>query len=214
MRKILTLIQEQGEDFGKNQARNPEESLQRFLVRKEGGKSFGYNDYSNALSKAYDIPIFLKTPYCECVTVNGVEKYALNHKILVLENRADSIKLAFAEPTKYIKDEFKRNIPLRKRIECCLAIPDEGKLRFGKYYNPFFLPIISSDWHRNSILMGGVQIFLYGGLDMISKGTILIVDDEFGPRESLRMILKPIYEVHTAPNGLEALNFISQKKWT
>lgn len=47
---------------------------------------------------------------------------------------------------------------------------------------------------------------------MISKGSILIVDDEVGPRESLRMILKPIYEVHSAENGQEAINFISQKK--
>jgi len=47
---------------------------------------------------------------------------------------------------------------------------------------------------------------------MISKGSILIVDDEAGPRESLRMILKPIYEVHTAQNGQEAITFISQKK--
>jgi len=47
---------------------------------------------------------------------------------------------------------------------------------------------------------------------MISTGSILIVDDEAGPRESLSMILKPIYEVHTAENGQEAINFISQKK--
>jgi DNA-binding NtrC family response regulator len=47
---------------------------------------------------------------------------------------------------------------------------------------------------------------------MISKGTILIVDDEVGPRESLRMILKPVYDIHTAENGQEAINFISQKK--
>ena len=47
---------------------------------------------------------------------------------------------------------------------------------------------------------------------MPCKGSILIVDDEVGPRESLRMILKPICEVHTAENGQEAINFISQKK--
>jgi len=47
---------------------------------------------------------------------------------------------------------------------------------------------------------------------MVPNGSILIVDDEFGSRESLRMILKPIYEVHTAQNGQEALNFISQNK--
>jgi DNA-binding NtrC family response regulator len=44
-----------------------------------------------------------------------------------------------------------------------------------------------------------------------SKETILIVDDETGPRESLRMILKPIYEVHTASNGQEALHLIQTK---
>lgn len=43
---------------------------------------------------------------------------------------------------------------------------------------------------------------------MAQKGTILIVDDEVGPRESLRMILKPIYEIHTAVDGEEALQFI------
>ncbi len=47
---------------------------------------------------------------------------------------------------------------------------------------------------------------------MISKGSILIVDDEAGPRESLRMILKPVYEVHAAENGQEAIKFISQNK--
>ena len=47
---------------------------------------------------------------------------------------------------------------------------------------------------------------------MNPRGSILIVDDEVGPRESLRMILKPIYDVHTAENGEEALNFISKEK--
>ncbi|MGA2957963.1 MAG: response regulator, partial [Thermodesulfobacteriota bacterium] len=46
---------------------------------------------------------------------------------------------------------------------------------------------------------------------MIPKGSVLVVDDEFGPRESLRMILKPIYDVHTAENGQEALNFICRE---
>jgi DNA-binding NtrC family response regulator len=43
------------------------------------------------------------------------------------------------------------------------------------------------------------------------KDAILIVDDEDGPRESLRMILKPCYEVHTASDGREALNLIQNK---
>jgi DNA-binding NtrC family response regulator len=46
---------------------------------------------------------------------------------------------------------------------------------------------------------------------MPSKETILVVDDEAGPRESLRMILKPRYEVHTASGGQEALHLIQSK---
>jgi DNA-binding NtrC family response regulator len=48
-------------------------------------------------------------------------------------------------------------------------------------------------------------------LKMANKGTILIVDDEVGPRESLRMILKPIYEVFIAGDGSEAIRFIHDK---
>ena len=46
---------------------------------------------------------------------------------------------------------------------------------------------------------------------MASKETILVVDDEAGPRESLRMILKPLYEVHTASGGQETLHLIQSK---
>jgi DNA-binding NtrC family response regulator len=34
---------------------------------------------------------------------------------------------------------------------------------------------------------------------------VLVVDDEVGPRESLKMILKPFYHVYTAENGSDAL---------
>lgn len=44
------------------------------------------------------------------------------------------------------------------------------------------------------------------------KGAILIVDDEVGPRESLRMILKPHYETYTAADGKEALNILKRTK--
>ncbi len=47
---------------------------------------------------------------------------------------------------------------------------------------------------------------------MAQRGSILVIDDELGPRESLRMILKPIHEVHTAANGDEALQFIDKEK--
>lgn len=49
------------------------------------------------------------------------------------------------------------------------------------------------------------------GQKIPSKEAILVVDDEFGPRESLRMILKPLYEVYTASDGQEALRVISER---
>jgi len=39
---------------------------------------------------------------------------------------------------------------------------------------------------------------------------ILIVDDEIGPRESLRMILKPKYNVFTVENGYAAIQMVQQ----
>ena len=41
-------------------------------------------------------------------------------------------------------------------------------------------------------------------------GHILVVDDEIGPRESLRMILKSQYEIYTASSKEEALRFIEE----
>lgn len=46
----------------------------------------------------------------------------------------------------------------------------------------------------------------------VNAPNVLIVDDEIGPRESLRMILKPNYNVFTAENGNEAIRIIQQIK--
>lgn len=43
---------------------------------------------------------------------------------------------------------------------------------------------------------------------MGAQETILIVEDEAGPRAALRMILKPIYEIHMASDGNNALEVI------
>jgi len=46
----------------------------------------------------------------------------------------------------------------------------------------------------------------------MEKANILIVDDELGPRESLRMILKPAYNIYTAEDGYKALDIIRQQQ--
>src|SRR5262249_5050202 len=43
---------------------------------------------------------------------------------------------------------------------------------------------------------------------MMDRPRVLVVDDELGPRESLRMILKPSYEIATAESGAAALQTI------
>jgi len=43
-----------------------------------------------------------------------------------------------------------------------------------------------------------------------NQPNILIVDDEIGPRESLRMILKPYYNIYAVENGYAAVQMIRQ----
>jgi two-component system, sensor histidine kinase and response regulator len=43
-----------------------------------------------------------------------------------------------------------------------------------------------------------------------NKPHILIVDDEMGPRESLKMILNPYYTVHVAERGGQAVDFLNR----
>jgi len=47
---------------------------------------------------------------------------------------------------------------------------------------------------------------------MAQKRSVLVVDDELGIREAIRMILNPNYDVYTAANGSEALQCIQKDK--
>lgn len=47
---------------------------------------------------------------------------------------------------------------------------------------------------------------------MERKGTILIVDDEIGPRESLKLTLGPTYHLLDASDGFEALQIIRERR--
>ena len=46
---------------------------------------------------------------------------------------------------------------------------------------------------------------------MTELSTVLVVDDEIGPRESLRAILKPDYQVLVATEGEQAVSFVEQQ---
>src|SRR3569832_1299968 len=47
---------------------------------------------------------------------------------------------------------------------------------------------------------------------MNTQSTVLVVDDEVGPRESLKMLLKPVYRVEEAAGGLRAMQIIREHK--
>jgi YesN/AraC family two-component response regulator len=56
------------------------------------------------------------------------------------------------------------------------------------------------------------KIFVAQEPKMNSEGSILIVDDEFSVRESLRMILKPFFSIYAASDGNEALKWVQEQK--
>ena len=47
---------------------------------------------------------------------------------------------------------------------------------------------------------------------MRSNSSILIVDDENAVRGSIRILLKPFYDVYTAADGMEALKIIQERE--
>ncbi|MBI3802971.1 MAG: response regulator [Nitrospirae bacterium] len=47
---------------------------------------------------------------------------------------------------------------------------------------------------------------------MPNKSTVLIVDDEEGPRASLKMALMPFYQIEEATDGFQALDIVRRRK--
>ncbi len=48
--------------------------------------------------------------------------------------------------------------------------------------------------------------------DPSSKPTVLVVDDEAGPRDALRVILRPFFTIHTAENAQNALRLLREQR--
>jgi hypothetical protein len=84
-----------------------------------------YDSYLRALSRYFNMPtVSLEkfTPSSALQKAVG-ERYAEKHRIVVLENSANTIKLALAEPTIYIMEELRKAFPMGKRVEFYLANP-------------------------------------------------------------------------------------------
>jgi hypothetical protein len=75
-------------------------------------------------------------PTVELQKVIG-ERYALEKKIIVLENSAKIIKLVMAEPSAQIMEELQKAIPAGKTMEFYLASYNEIEESFRKVADPF-----------------------------------------------------------------------------
>jgi hypothetical protein len=133
-------FQDQLQELAKKETQHLEDSIRRFLPKKEGEeKSSDYSSYSDAFSKTFNIPIISLAAFTlDPLLQKAVgEKYAQNNGVIVVENSPDKIRIALAEPTKFIMEELRRTLPPRKKIEFCQANPEEVRICLKKFYNPF-----------------------------------------------------------------------------
>jgi hypothetical protein len=98
-----------------------------------------YDSYMKALSIHFNMPIIsLETFYPSPDLQKSVgEKYAMKHRIVVLENTPARIKLALAEPTHYALEEIQKALPPGKIVEYYLANPHEIDSCLRKKFDPF-----------------------------------------------------------------------------
>lgn len=113
------------------EALEKQEELRKKGARKLLGtllKEMGFTNNDRclkALSKFFNMPAISLEKFTPSSTLQKAvgEKYAQKHRIIVLENGADTIKLALAEPTLYMMEELKKALPMGKRFEFYLANP-------------------------------------------------------------------------------------------
>jgi hypothetical protein len=127
----LKNIQNELQDIAKRETRHIEENISRFIPKTENEKLSDYNNsYSDAFAQTFEMPLIsLKGFTLDPSLQKAVgEKYAEMNRIIVLENSEGKMKIALAEPTKYLLDELRRIIPPRKKLEFFLADPSEVRL--------------------------------------------------------------------------------------
>ncbi len=98
-----------------------------------------YDNYMNALSKHFNMPIISLRRFLPSPTLQRVvgEKYARKYMIVVLEDSAHATKIAMAEPTLAIMEGLRKALPPWKKLEFYLASPQEIESCLKREYDPF-----------------------------------------------------------------------------
>ncbi len=111
------------------QALEKQNQFAKMAIRRPLGKLLvemgyiSYDEYMDALSRHFNMPIislngFLPSPILQKAVGDA---YAQKHKIVVLENYPEKIKLGLAEPNIFVMEDLKRAFPPGKRVELYLA---------------------------------------------------------------------------------------------
>ena len=101
----------------------------KMAVRKPLGKLLvemgftTYDGYLDALSRHFNMPIISLKGFFPSPSLQKAvgDAYAQKHKIVVLGNYPEKIKLGLADPNIFVIDELKRAYPPGKRVEFYLA---------------------------------------------------------------------------------------------
>ena len=95
--------------------------------------------YLTALSKHFNMPILTMKDYQPNPQLQKVigERYAMERKIIVLDNSAKTIKLVLAEPSTQIMEELQKAIPPGKVMEFYLAGYGEIDESLRRVADPF-----------------------------------------------------------------------------
>ena len=95
--------------------------------------------YLTALSKHFNMPILSMKDYQPNPQLQKVigERYAMERKIIVMENSAKTIKLVLADPSAQVIEELQKAVPPGKSIEFYLASYGEIDESLRRVADPF-----------------------------------------------------------------------------
>ena len=138
-------------DLGVIKSDQLEEALKRQRELQEKGKrkslaillvEMGYTtskDYLEALSKHFRLPIISLLKFIPSPSLEGLipDQYAFYHKILVLGNYDNEVKVALAEPHPLILEELKKLFKCKEKIFFYLANPFEVESCFRRIWDPY-----------------------------------------------------------------------------